>query len=286
MMENTLKTEDYEFNLFRDYIENHCGIYMKHEKKYLLETRLASLVDDSKCKSFSEFYFKLKNESMYSDLLHQVVDALTTNETLWFRDIKPFEILDEIVFPEMKDKLISKKKDKINIWSAACSTGQEPYSIAVTALNYFQKKTGRSIFPEYVKILATDISNSILCSAIEGKYNTLSINRGLPQHILETFFKKKGEDWHILPEVKNMIKFKQLNLKVPFSGTIGTFDIVFLRNVIIYFSDPFKKVLFERISRNMNPGGYLFLGTGESVGGYTEAFEMLRYKDFLYYRLK
>ncbi len=284
-------TTELEFQQFRDFIEDHCGIFLEKEKKYLIETRLSNLIVESECKSFGEFYIKLKKSSLFGQLLEKVVDALTTNETLWFRDEKPYQILEEIIFPEFQQKIESGKREKIDIWSAACSAGQEPYSIAIKALDFLpsiseEETNPISSFTNHINILATDISSSILHSAKQGKYNATAIKRGLPNEILEQYFCKNQNSWYINPEVKNMINFKQLNLKVPFSGLVGHFDIIFLRNVIIYFSDAFKKILFERIIRVLNPRGYLFLGAGESAGGYTEAFEPLRFNDFIYYRLK
>ncbi|MCP4673525.1 MAG: protein-glutamate O-methyltransferase CheR [Desulfobacula sp.] len=282
----TIRTTHQEFLLLRDFIHNKSGIYLQENKKYLIENRLSGIARESGCKSFGEFYIKLKNSQSAEKLCESVVDAITTNETLWLRDQHPFSILEERILPQYLEKIKKGKSNGLKIWSAACSTGQEPYSIAMTSLN-FQNKYGFKTFQnDPIKIFATDISGSAISVATKGQYDNNTMKRGMTPDFHKTYFKKEKNKWVINERVKNMITFKELNLKTPFERTMGPFDIVFLRNVIIYFSDELKKTLFNRIIDILSPGGYFFLGTGETITGYTDGFEPLVHNDAIYYKLK
>jgi chemotaxis protein methyltransferase CheR len=281
----TLQVTDSEFKLLRDLIEERCGIYLGDEKQYLIENRLASLAEGSQCSSFGEFYIRIKNSSASADLWSAVVDAVTTNETLWLRDQHPFIVLEELIFPQFGEEIQEKKRDTISIWSAACSTGQEPYSIAMTALDFYNKAGGERACREQVQVLATDISSAALSTAMAGKYDNGSILRGLPLEKRNRYFTKQEDFWFVAENVKQMVAFKKINLQEPFFG-LGRFDVVFLRNVIIYFSDSFKEDLLNRIARMLKPGGYLFLGAGETVHGYTSAFRVKEHNGCIFYQLK
>ncbi len=276
----------HEFQLFRDLIHEQCGIFLQDNKKYLLETRLTELVIESKCSGFSEFYRKLKQSSIHGLLFKKLFDAMTTNETLWFRDQKPFQVLESLIFPEYIKEIKNGKRLQINIWSAACSSGQEPYSIAMTAIEFFNKAGLNEYCENFIKITATDISTTTLALAQNGKYDKIAINRGLPEQYLKRYFINDKNQWIIDEKVKKMITFKQLNLKEPIGVIFAKFDIVFLRNVIIYFSDTFKKTLFERLSRYMVPTGYLFLGTGETIGTCSDDYEINNYEGAIFFRQK
>jgi len=282
-----LRINAQEFRLLRDFIEAECGVLLGNEKAYLIENRLSSLAKGCGCRTFGEFYVKLKNSLRSDRIRSAVTDAITTHETLWFRDGYPFRVLQECLLPEFQKHYRAETRDSIRIWSAACSTGQEPYSIAIAALEFYLKAgLGAESCYSQVNILATDVSEKVLSAAQTGRYDINAMSRGLPPGHLERYFRKDGNEWILEPKIKNMVTFRQINLKEPISGGIGSFDIIFLRNVTIYFSEEFKKILFSRVSRLMNRGGYLFLGAGETVGGYSDAFDIIEYEGTIFYRIK
>lgn len=281
-----LRITKQEFILLRDLIEKQCGITLGDGKVYLVESRLSNLVKEIGGKCFGDLYQKLTNSSQSKYLLGAMVDAITTNETLWFRDQYPYKILSEKILPQLKDEIVQGKRSRIEIWSCACSTGQEPYSIAMSALDFYKHINHEEDCYRQVNILASDISQKALFKAKTGEYETTAMDRGLSPEQTGRFFKKGNKDWIIADNIKKLVTFKEVNLKYLNPGLGGPFDIIFLRNVIIYFSDSFKKTLFDHITRLLSPKGYLFLGAGETVSGYTEAFEVIPYKGAIYYRLK
>ena len=281
-----LRVTNQEFVLLRKYFEDECGITFGDNKSYLIEKRLSDVAVKSGFKCFGDLYLKLIKSSDKGNLYNLVVDAITTNETLWFRDQYPYKILEDLALPELNESINNGKKSKITIWSAACSTGQEPYSIAMKVLDYFKKLGNEEECYKRVNVLASDISNSAVSQASIGKYDNTAIKRGLTSDFLEIYFKKENNEWIISDKVKNLITFRQFNLKEPYLRAFGPFEIIFLRNVIIYFTDSFKTNLFDRIARLMSPGGYMFLGSGETVSGYSNHFEILKYQGAVYYRLK
>ncbi|MGA1869272.1 MAG: CheR family methyltransferase [bacterium] len=271
-----------EFKLLRDYIQESCGILIGDEKHYLIQSRLSDLARANDCTSFRDFYHKAKNAISY-ELRDSIVDAMTTNETLWFRDGKPFSIISDKILPEYQEHVVGGTRNKIRIWSAGCSTGQEPYSIVITILEYI--KHHPILQPEMFEIIATDISPSALAKAIEGKYDTLAISRGVPLVILNRYFENNDNIYYIKEVVKNMVTYKKFNLKDSFIS-LGHFDIIMFRYVAIYFSYNFKKELFNKIAKALTPGGYLFLGAPASISEYNNDFETLEYKRGLYFRIK
>ncbi|SPF38215.1 Chemotaxis protein methyltransferase 1 [Syntrophobacter sp. SbD1] len=280
----TPRLTELEFKLLRDLIYEHCGIFLTDNKAYLIESRLANLLEESRSSTFGEFYLKAKNSTQAGQLCMQMVDAITTNETSWFRDQYPYHVLRERILPEYDREIVEGKRKRINIWSAACSTGQEPYSTAITVLDFYSVLNKDSTCRNWVHILATDISPTSLAVANEGKYDAASINRGLQQKHLDRYFKQNTNYWKIDDRVKAMISFKTCNLKS--SVMAEKYDIIFLRNVMIYFSDSLKRELLNRMAELLAPNGYLFLGTGETTGGYTTRFEMVGFQKAIYYRKK
>ncbi|MFP3928181.1 MAG: CheR family methyltransferase [Desulfobacteraceae bacterium] len=274
-----------EFELIRRFIEERCGILLGQDKAYLVENRLSNLAKHAGCSSFGEFYRKIRNENGSKPLQNAVLDAISTNETLWFRDRHPFRILAEELLPKLTNEIVSGLRESISVWSAGCSTGQEPYSIAITIKEYFNSYGCNQELLDRVSITATDVSASALAAAEKGVYSETAIKRGLSQDCLHRFFKKEMNLWHILPEIRRMITFRRYNLKDPPPRGFESFDVVFMRNVIIYFSDSFRRAIFDKVARMMSPGGCLFLGTGETLIGYTKAFETRNYKGGVYYRL-
>ncbi len=281
-MNLTLAAE--EFRLFRDFIEKECGIAVNEDKVYLVENRLMQLVLRNGCTSFGDFYLKVKS-STDGALKMQIVDAMTTNETLWFRDESPFKILKECLFPEFVAKLQSGAKSQIRIWCAACSSGQEPYSIVMTAKEFCQASPSHAVLKDKLSILATDISPTVLLLAKSGRYDPIAMSRGMPPEYKTKYFTQQDPVCIIKDEVKQFITFQQFNLQNPFTS-LGKFDVIFLRNVAIYFSIDFKTELFKKIGQSLNPGGYLFVGASESLNGYSTDFTLKEHGRGLYYQVK
>ncbi|EXJ16902.1 Chemotaxis protein methyltransferase CheR [Imhoffiella purpurea] len=235
-------------------------------RQYLVSSRLSRLLDEF---GFENVGILLKSlrQSKNPALKSRVIDAMTTNETSWFRDTYPFEILRQVVLPEL-----AAKQKPIKVWSAACSSGQEPYSIAMVVAEW------EGTFPPKntsVSILATDLSESVLSEARSGVYDGLSIVRGLSTERRQRFFETVENGHRIKSEIQRRVRFQKLNLMDSYA-MLGKFDIVFCRNVLIYFSAETKRRIFDGIARQMDPGGYLFVGASEAVGSYTDAFEIVR----------
>ena len=282
----SLSIHPQEFALLRRHIESQCGISLGDDKAYLVESRLSPLVHQAGCSSFGEFYRKLQSGSQVTGLREAVLDAIVTSETLWFRDRQPFRILENTLLPSLKQEIDAGRRERIAIWSAACATGQEPYSIAMIVLDFFVRRGCESDCTRVVRITATDVSKTSLDKAKQGCYSDTVMRRGMMPGYLHRYFKRDGNQWQIDRRISDMVSFQQYNLKESPPPTLGSFDLVFLRNAIIYFSDPFKKELFEKTAKLMSPRGHLFLGTGETISGYTDAFEMVEDPKGVYYRVR
>jgi len=273
----TIDKQDYES--FRRFLENACGIVLGDNKHYLVTSRLNRLAEELSFSSLKEMLFAL-NKDNNKTLSERVVDAMTTNETSWFRDTYPFEMLKQTILPE----LTKSRPASLRIWSAASSTGQESYSISMT-LNEFQLANPGAM-PARVEIIGTDISASVVKVARDAKYDELSISRGLSAERRERFFTDNNDGgWTLKPDISNRASFTILNLLNSYA-LLGRFDIIFCRNVLIYFSSDSKKDILERMALLLNPGGYLFLGGSESPTGYTHAYEMVRLPEGVVYRLR
>jgi len=279
-----MKITPTEFQLLRDYIEEQCGICLNKEKAYLLENRLSHIIESYKCRDFSEFYYLVKSGT-HKDLKDKLIDAMTTNETLWFRDGHPFSILKEKILPSFVQAVKEGKKNSIKIWSAASSTGQEPYSIAITVRDFCM---GQSIIKkEMVQIVATDISDSCIEKAKQGKYDSVAMSRGVnPEQLNRYFTKSSISSYTINQEIKDMVKFQKFNLQDNPIILEPHFDLVFMRYVAIYFNDEFKKGLYNRLARVLSPKGFLVIGAVETIRGLSEDFEMFSHASGLYYQCK
>lgn len=265
-----------EYDLFRHYLEDACGIVLGENKHYLVTSRLKRVTEEFSFPSLSEMMRTLVKGNDRK-LREKVIDAMTTNETMWFRDVYPFEILKKELFPEL-----AKNNSPIKIWSAASSTGQEAYSISMATSEFKLSNPGK--LNSNVEIVGTDISQSVVNQAKQGRYDELSVVRGLSQERREKFFKHKDEQWEINADIKKRTRFTELNLLNNYS-LLGKFDIIFCRNVLIYFSSDMKTDILERMAQILKPGGTLILGGSESPTGYTRKFEMVRYPDGVVYRL-
>jgi chemotaxis protein methyltransferase CheR len=269
-----------EFKLLRDYIEEHCGICLGEEKAYLIETRLAGLMVENGCPDFGSFYRLARSEASPT-LREKIIDAMTTNETLWFRDIHPFTILQEQLLPVLAEEVRDGRRFRIRIWSAACSTGQEPYSIAMAVQEFC--RTHPWVRPSHFEIVASDISPSALFLAKMGRYDENAMRRGLSEEMRARYFTQEGQAWKVVPDLQALVSFRKFNLQDPMDA-LGHFDIVFCRYVAIYFAEGFKRRIFGGIARLLTPSGHLFVSAVESLRGITDAFTPLTFAGGLYYQ--
>lgn len=274
-MAEGISPSDYEG--FRAFLEEACGIVLGDNKQYLVSSRLKRLQDELGVGSLGQLLDALKRDRT-GGVRVRVIDAMTTNETYWFRDQHPFMMLTEALVPEFLDRRVR----KMRIWSAACSSGQEPYSIAM-ALQ--ENSSGRMRSPAEVEIVATDISATVLKHCVSGVYDDLTLSRGLSPERRQRFFAPEGKHWRIKDDCRNLVRFQEFNLMKSFAP-LGKFHVIFCRNVLIYFSPELKKDILARIAAILEPGGYLFLGGSESMANYSDAFDTLRYKTGIAYRLR
>lgn len=268
----------HEYDEFRRFLEEASGIVLGDNKHYLVTSRLTRLLREFDISTLSEL-MKLMKEKQNSKLRTQIIDAMTTNETMWFRDRYPFEILTHVILPEFS----SLKTSPLRIWSAACSSGQEPYSISMVIQEFMGSKPGA--LTNNIQIVATDISAAMLKEAMAAKYDKMSIARGMTDERIRRFFIPKDDQWEVRPEIRSRVSFREINLMQSYA-MMGKFDILFCRNVLIYFSSDLKKDILTRLAQSMNPRGYLFLGGSESPTSYVDMFEMVRTQYGVVYRLK
>lgn len=278
----SIKITPEEFPLMRDAIEQISGIRVGDGKAYLLESRLAKLLAEYNCGTFQAFHLLLKTR-LDPGLRSKVINAMSTQETLWFRDTHPFRIFTEKLLPEYLKEMAAGRRQRVRIWSAASSTGQEAYSFAMLILDAQRAPGGAR--PGSFEILGTDIASSAVEAAKSGLYDRIAMGRGLPGDFRTRYFTDDGRYCRIADDVRRMVTFREFNLQDSF-GALGHFDIVLCRNVAIYFSDAFKKELYRKINTALNPGGYLFLGSSESISAYSSDFDLLDHKGGLYYRGK
>lgn len=269
-----------EFDHFRQFLQDACGIALGDNKQYLVSNRIRRLLEEHKLGSFSELVRALKLNS-HRKLKDQVIDAMTTNETFWFRDIYPYDYLKNTLFPQLMGGN-NKMFGAVRIWSAACSTGQEPYSISMIAEEYKRQSMGSLARP--VQIVATDLSSTVLEQARRGEYDRLSMLRGLSTERLERYFDQQQDNlWRIKPMVRDRVEFKALNLMDTYAS-LGKFDIVFCRNVLIYFNADLKRQILQKIHASLKPQGILYLGSSEGLAGAADLFEMVRCEPGILYK--
>jgi chemotaxis protein methyltransferase CheR len=282
----TVDLSPQEFFLLSQFIEQQSGIVLKENKAYLIKNRLSHLVSEYNCRSFAELYFRLRNEPFGSPMVTSLVDAITTGETSWFRDGHPFRVLRDSLIPRHRQEIVDGRRSRIEILSIGCSTGQEPYSIAMSAFDAFSAHGGAKACSEQVRILALDISKTCLAAARRAEYDHVAMKRGLSPEYRDRYFRRSERGtWFVRDSVRNLVRFQSFNIGQK-QWDLGFFDIVFLRNVVIYFSDTAKFAIFDKTARIMKPGAFLFLGTGETVSGYTTLFEILEDEGAMYYRFE
>ncbi|MGI9442601.1 MAG: CheR family methyltransferase [Rubripirellula sp.] len=271
----TIRPDTFEY--IRDALHQRTAIRLMDNKEYLVETRLSVLAKKNGLRNVDALVDQLKVPGA-SGLWHEVVDAMTTNETSFFRDGKPFEVLRDKVFPALMEK--SQDTRQLHMWSAASASGQEAYSIAMLWDEI------RNQYPLWdLEILATDISSKMLERGREGAYSDLEVIRGLSERRLADNFQRSGDRWLINQQLKKNVKFQYLNL-IHAWPTLPKMDIVFIRNVLVYFDHPTKCNLFAKVRKIMKPNGFLFLGGAESALTIDDQFERVFDSGGSCYRLK
>lgn len=269
-----------DFDFIRKLVYDRTGVFLSEDKTYLVESRLGMLAKETGSNSISGLVTELKQikENRFNPLYQSIVEAMMTNETFFFRDINPFEVLQKSVIPELLKQ--RPNHETLNIWCAACSSGQEPYSIAMLLREYFPQ-----LDRSQVQIIASDISTAMLKRARSGRYQQHEVDRGLPTPFLEKYFQHCDQEWQIKQHIHQAIEFRELNLTEPFR-TLPQIDIIFMRNVLIYFDLKTKQSILARVRQILRPNGYLFLGGGETTVNLDNAFELVQFEHGVCYRLK
>jgi chemotaxis protein methyltransferase CheR len=256
----------YDYEYLRKLLKSRSGLILSAEKHYLVESRLLPVARKAGLFNLTGLVARLKGPDA-EPLIVEVVEAMTTNESLFFRDKTPFDHFRETIMPALLAARAASKR--IRIWCAAASTGQEPYTLAICL-----KEMGRDLAGWRIEIAATDLSHEVLEKAKSGIYSQFEVQRGLPVLMLIKYFSQVGEMWQIAPEIRGMVQFKPLNLLHDFAH-LGTFDVVFCRNVLIYFDQETKVGVLDRVAGVMEPDGFLALGAAETVVGLTDKFKPL-----------
>ena len=263
---------DYVCRLVRD----QSGIVLEAGKEYLVDARLTPLAQRAHLGSVSELVGRLRSGSD-TELASRVVEAMVTTETSFFRDHHPFETLRTTILPE----LIRRRRDerRLGFWFAACSTGQEPYSVALLIREFFLELMGWRI-----DLLATDLSSDVLARARAGRFNQLEVNRGLPATMLVKYFRQHGATWELCDDVRRMVEFREINLTRPWPA-MPRMDVVFLRNVMIYFDSSTKRMILHGITKVLRPDGYLLLGGAETTLNLSDSFRRVEHLKGGYHQL-
>ncbi len=268
----TISAEQVEYIAW--YVYKNAGIVLGPEKRYLMQGRLTSLCRTAGYASIAELLQALSGKAPQIETM--VIDSLTTHETSWFRDQKPFSAMEKVILPRLAD---SKNNKTLNIWCAACSTGQEAYSIAM-----LMKEVG--LFDGWnVCIHAIDISQKVINQAKTGEYSHLEVGRGLPERYMAKYFNQNGNTWHIKSEIRRMVQFSTFRLNAD-SYSLGPFDLVFCRNVLIYFDAETKTRILTNIHKTLMPGGLLMIGGSEVILGLDDLYEQVRIQDVTVYANK
>ncbi|RLK53630.1 chemotaxis protein methyltransferase CheR [Actinokineospora cianjurensis] len=247
------------FGFVADLVYREAGMVLRPGKEYLVESRLKPVAKATGHDTVGSLANALRTSN--AALRTQVVEALTINETSWFRDREPFTALTDTILPDV----LAKSTRPVRIWSAACSSGQEPYSIAITLEKALPAGRG-------YQIMGSDLSEEMLRRSRAGRFNQLEVNRGLPATDLVTYFQRAGAEWEAVPRIRQNLSFQRVNLCAPLPP-MPKFDVVFLRNVLIYFEPETKRAVLDRVRQVLNPGGWLLLGAAESTVGIDSVFE-------------
>lgn len=268
-----------DYAVFRElsgFIQDRTGIALDQSKDYLIETRLGPLIREFQLDGYADLLRKVRTDAR---LLNRMIDEISTNETSFFRDNSPFELLKYRLLPELMDRG-RQGSGPITIWSAASSTGQEVYSIGIACREIMGAQAASK-----VRMIGTDISDSAVRRASLGAFSELEIGRGMSADLRDRYFTASDGLWKIKDELRAMASFRQMNLLEPFSG-LGSFDIIFCRNVAIYFDAETRKALFERLAKQLRPNGALIIGSSETMIGVTDVFQRQEHMRCAYYTLR
>lgn len=271
-----MSISDADFSYVRELVYRQAAIVLEQEKNYLVEARLSPLVRQHGFNSMTELVAQLRSQPS-NGLQWNVIEAMTTNETSFFRDVHPFELLKKNVLPELIKKRAALRQ--LNIWCAAASSGQEPYTILMLLREKFP-----ALATWKLNFLATDISKEMLDRCREGCYSQLEVNRGMPAPLLVKYFQKIGTEWQIKEDLRRMIDFRQMNLAQAWA-VLPPMDVIFMRNVLIYFDVETKKTILARVRKTMKPDGYLFLGGAETTLNLDDCFKRVQVDKSAYYQL-
>ena len=271
---------DEEFKQLRDFIYEQSGIYVADNRKYLIENRLAGRLKELNLKSFGEYYYYLRYDTNRKTELNRLFESVTTNETSFYRNPPQLKVFQDKVLPEVLEEQRKKGTKRLNIWSAGCSTGEEPYTLAIILLEVL----GSEALSWNIKITANDLSEAVLQAARRGLYNDDTL-RTTPKEIITKYFTKEGAVQKIKPEVKRLVSFGQINLSDRLAvKRVDRSQLVFCRNVIIYFDDDMKKRVISAFYDNLLPGGFLFIGHSESLHNISRAFKPVHHPGAIVYK--
>ncbi|MEQ8971810.1 MAG: protein-glutamate O-methyltransferase CheR [Coleofasciculus sp. C1-SOL-03] len=265
-----------DFNYLRQLVRHHSAMVLDADKAYLAELRLTPLATQMGFSSLGEMIANLQTQP-FNQRHVQVVEGMLLTETSFFRDRYPFDALANVILPELLAKRQTQRT--LNIWCAACSSGQEPYSIAMLLHEEFPELANWKL-----RLIATDLSNEILNRAKAGLYSQLEVTRGLPLSLLNKYFQNRGNQWQICDQLRRRVEFQQLNLVTHSFSQFNQLDLIFLRNVLIYFDLATKKAVLEKIRSILAPDGYLFLGGGETTLNLDDSFERVQVDKAVCYR--
>jgi chemotaxis protein methyltransferase CheR len=266
-----------DFNYIRELVRDHSALLLEPGKEYLVESRLEPV---ARLEGFPSFHGLVANlrAAPFGDLHCRVAEAMTNNETTFFRDVRMFGMLRHTIVPELVARRAPQRS--LNVWSAACSSGQEPYSVAMLLRDHVPALDGWNL-----KLMATDISREMIARARAGSYSQLEVNRGLPANLLVKYFRQHRAAWEIDPEIRRMVDFRDLNL-IQSWPALPLMDVVFMRNVLIYLDADTKKTILSRVARLLAPDGYLILGGAETTTNLAASFESVILGGGMCFRLK
>ena len=275
-----LNASDEEFYQLRDYIYELCGIHIADNRKYLVENRLSARLKELNLKTFGEYYYYLRYDSNRRDELNKLYEVITTNETSFYRNPPQLKVFQDVVLKELLDAMRAKGSRRLRIWSAGCSTGEEPYTLGIILHEVLKSE----IAAWDIKISASDISPAVLAAAKAGIYSEYAL-RTTPKEIVQKYFKQNGKEFHLAESVKKLVSFGQLNLSDKLQvRRIERSQIVFCRNVIIYFDDEMKTQVINSFYDNLLPGGALLIGHSESLHNISRALKPEHHKGAIVYR--
>jgi len=287
-MSAVMTNEDYKTII--KYVFDICGIVLGDDKQYLIEQRLSPILEEFGCETFSQLAQKLNSGAATFLTREKMLNAMTTNETSFFRDEHPYVTFREKIMPDMmelvktrKERAWQRRGPKVKMWSVAASTGQECYSMAMLIAEVVNNKGMGLVTLEDFGILGTDISSKVLSKAVEGKYGPLEVARGLDPEMRKRYFLQEGEFYVISNTIRHLVEFKALNIQDQFTQ-IGSFDVIFCRNILIYFTDDAKRRILSQLYQVLAPNGYLLLGSAENMYNLNDEFATERYGATTVYR--